>query len=313
MIETKQPLASEVLKGLQVLGKYFVSSLLWLVLNPRGLVQTILQSGGQVVAQVRWLLKPKVIEPVPMTLPFNGEWQVFNGGVNKSDSHSWSIIAQRYAYDFVINGADGKTYAGEGKRLQDYLCWGQDILAPADGVVVALRNDVRDSPHVGGWIDITTPDIRGNYVILQHAPEVFSLCAHLQQGSVVLKTGQSLKRGQLLGRCGNSGHSTEPHLHFQLQDHPNFYLSVGLPVLFENVEQRDLSDKTNPACECIARGYIRKDRAVKAWANASDGTRISSPIHPSFSWVDVIIGLVIFALVLMGIFGFVRRLILLFL
>ncbi|MCS6947718.1 MAG: hypothetical protein NZM12_08900 [Steroidobacteraceae bacterium] len=97
-----------------VLLKYFTSAILWQVLNPRGIAQTVLQTAGQFVAQVRWLLKPKTIHPIPVSLPFNGAWRVFNGGVDKQHSHSWSLVAQRYACDFVISSDDGKSYAGTG-------------------------------------------------------------------------------------------------------------------------------------------------------------------------------------------------------
>jgi hypothetical protein len=306
MAATNESPTSEALRGVKVLLKYFVSATLWQVLNPLGIVQTLMQIGGQFIAQVRWLLKGAPIQPVPMALPFNGEWQVFNGGIDKSTSHSWGLVAQRYAYDFLISQANGKNHMGDGKRPQDFLCWGKDIFAPADGVVISARNDVRDSPHVGGWIDVTTPDIRGNYIVIRHAAHVFSLCGHLQQGSVVLKPGDVVQQGQAIGRCGNSGHSTEPHLHFQVQDHPNFYLAVGLPVVFQNVELRNPSDKTS---ETITQGYIHKGRAVTPLPGTAAGATLTQFVQPQLSWADPLITLITAALVLMGLVSIFSRII----
>jgi murein DD-endopeptidase MepM/ murein hydrolase activator NlpD len=77
--------------------------------------------------------------------------------------------------------------------------------------------------------------VPGNTVVIEHEPNLYSVYCHLKRGSVKVQLGQSLKRGQVLGLCGNSGHSSEPHLHFQLQDGPLFESSWGVEAIFENV------------------------------------------------------------------------------
>lgn len=174
-------------------------------------------------------------------LPFKERWRVYNGGVTKETSHSWDIITQRFAYDFIVQDAEGRSYSGEGRRLQDYYCFDREVFAPADGIVCEIRDGALDFPYPGkGWINVLTRDIRGNFVLIKHGPSEYSLLAHLKKGSVLPRVGDRIRAGELVGRCGNSGMSTEPHLHFHVQDGPSFYSSAGLPIRFVNyVEIRD--------------------------------------------------------------------------
>jgi len=104
-------------------------------------------------------------------------------------------------------------------------------------------------------MDWLTRDIAGNSVLIKHADGEYCLLAHLKRGSVRVRTGQTVKQAQEIGRCGHSGNSTEPHLHFQFQNGKIFYFSSGLPVKFtgfspkndepENFAKQDyLSKKT---------------------------------------------------------------------
>ncbi len=170
-------------------------------------------------------------QQVEYTLPFEGWWLVVNGGTTPETSHSWELVEQRYAYDFVRVDESGEMFAGKGVRLTDYFAYGAAVLAPADGVVVEVRDDIRDWPIVG-TIDFTAPDIRGNFVVIQHAAHEYSLLAHLRRGSICVRPGERVRGGQKVAECGNSGHSTQPHLHFQVQDRPDCFESVSLPVRF---------------------------------------------------------------------------------
>ena len=167
-------------------------------------------------------------------LPFEGTWTVVNGSTDREYSHSWGILTQRYAYDFVITDEEGKAHEGERGAPEAYYCFGEPILAPADGTVVATRTDYRDYHRTDGWLDPLQRDIRGNYVTIDHGGE-YSVLAHLERGSVTVEVGDRVERGQQIARCGNSGNTTEPHLHFHVQDHPNFFLGAGLPVRFASV------------------------------------------------------------------------------
>ncbi|NOZ03308.1 MAG: M23 family metallopeptidase [FCB group bacterium] len=238
--------------------KYFASVFIWQFLNPFGIWQTILQNGGQAIAILRSRISRIAAPHIAMSLPFSGYWTVVNGGVDRLNSHSWNLITQRYAYDFVFNGQDRKSDSGKADGFRGF---GQDVLAPADGTVIKIRTDIRDYAYAQtGAIDILTRDMRGNYLIIRHAEQVYSFIAHLRRNSCTVKPGDQVKRGQILGQCGNSGHSTEPHIHFHVQDHPNFYLAIGLPIPFQNIEieypESHVSKKTTL-------GYISKNCRVR--------------------------------------------------
>lgn len=222
------------------MAQYYLSALAS-TLNPFQLFQQMQQVFGQIGAERRYAKAsyPSIdtFEPmVQYTLPFGGEWLVVNGGVTPSTSHSWDIITQRYAYDFVKLAEGLQRHEGNGRLLTDYACYDQPILAAAPGTIVIVRDGIRDWPHPGvGFIDLFCRDFRGNHVIIQHAENEFTVYAHLIPGSITAQVGDRVQRGQQIGRCGNSGHSTEPHLHFHLQDRADFFTSVGLPVSFSAI------------------------------------------------------------------------------
>ena len=220
-----------------------------------------MQNGGQIIAILRSWVSKVVTPSIPMSLPFEGFWTVINGGLDIQSSHSWNLITQRYAYDLIITNKDGKKYDADASKAENYYAFGQDVLAPADGMVIKVQNNIRDYAYAGtGSINLRTRDMRGNYVIIRHADNLYSLIAHLKQNSCIVKPGDYVKRGQMIAKCGNSGHSTEPHIHFHLQDHPNFYLAVGLPILFKNME---IEYNSSMASKKVEYGYISKNCRVR--------------------------------------------------
>ncbi len=150
---------------------------------------------------------------VRLHAPFLGRW-VCTQGVDGEHTHRglW-----RHALDFEVQGIDGLTYRNRGTDVRDYLCFRMPVISPADGTVVQVIDDVPDNP-IG---EMNLRENWGNAVLIYHAPGLYSLVAHLAAGSVEVREGQRVKRGDALGRCGNSGRSEVPHIHFQLQ-------SVGL-------------------------------------------------------------------------------------
>lgn len=177
------------------------------------------------------------------------------------------MYAQRYAYDFVITDDDGRTHRGDGTANEEYYCFDEPILAPADGAVVSVRNNHRDYHRTNGWLDPLQRSILGNNVIIEHAGGEFSVLAHLERGSVAVEPGERVDRGQRIARCGNSGNSTEPHLHFHVQDRSNVFLGAGLPVQFANVRT------THPCTEPQSheRGYVHAGQRVTAVGDDSNG------------------------------------------
>lgn len=199
-------------------------------------------------------------------LPFNGQWTVVQGGVSEEYSHSWGLSSQRYAYDFLILDHDGKSYSGSPHDVEGYYCYGEDILAPCDGVVLQIGNTSKDSMVLGSSLsDPLIHDLRGNYIIIKHAESEYSLLAHLKPDSIVVEVGQSVRQGEKIASCGNSGNTSEPNLHFQLQNEENFYDAMGLPIVFKeiivkaqenykNYDRRPVLDREKSTKDFISRG-----------------------------------------------------------
>lgn len=176
---------------------------------------------------------------VSYSLPFEGRWVVLNGGVTKEDSHSWEIGSQRYAYDFLKVDDEVKSFRDKRKEVTDFYCYGEAVLSPADGVVEKISSSCADSKIMPfRWMtDPLIRDIRGNYILIRHGEKEYSLLAHLRPGSLSVKEGERVERGQRIGSVGNSGNSTEPHLHFQVQDGKSFYFSKGIPISFSSIHR----------------------------------------------------------------------------
>lgn len=176
--------------------------------------------------------------PVPdhnttiLRLPFEGEWSVFWGGDTKEQNYHHTNQSQRFAFDFVMTDSLGHHARTDGRRNDDYYAWGKNVLAPADGLVVEAIDGVRDNdPAV-----MNQYSALGNAVIIQHSDTEYSVIAHMQRGSVKVRAGDKVSKGQLLGLCGNSGNSTEPHIHYHLQNAPVFQFATGIKTYFEKVK-----------------------------------------------------------------------------
>ena len=164
-----------------------------------------------------------------LRLPFEGEWWVFWGGRTQEANYHRASALQRYAYDFVVR-KDGSTHAGDGRRNDEYWCEGRPILAPAAGAIVAAKDGVAE--NVPRALD--SDEKLGNHVVIDHGNGEFSLLAHLQTGSIAVEPGDEVEAGDRVGACGNSGNSTEPHLHYQLQTGPDFFEAEALPAPFHD-------------------------------------------------------------------------------
>jgi len=166
------------------------------------------------------------------TMPVSDDWFVFWGGTNEFVNYHYVYESQRYAYDLVIM-LDGKSYKDDTMRNENYYAYGKDVIAPADGEVVKVVNHLRDNvPEV---MEESQP--AGNYVVIQHANNEYSLLAHFIQHSLIVKEGDSVKQGDLIGLCGNSGNSSEPHIHFQVMDSPNYLNCKSIRIRFTNGQE----------------------------------------------------------------------------
>ena len=239
----------------------FYPTVMMSVFNPFQLSQQLRQIVGQVRAHRR--IKRTGSDPaeyqtkVSYHLPLKGEWLVCNGGLTEETSHSWGVLAQRYAYDFFKADAEYRRHSGRGNKLSDYYCYGEDILAAADGTVVTVLDKIRNAPLVGyGVADFLCRHFAGNHVVIKHAEGEYGFYAHLIKGTIQVREGDMVKQGQVIGQCGHSGHSSEPHLHFHLQDTPSLFSSMGLPIRFCDLRIKENADSqaASQQAQAIKRG-----------------------------------------------------------
>jgi murein DD-endopeptidase MepM/ murein hydrolase activator NlpD len=184
--------------------------------------------------------------------PLRGIWFVGNGA-SFHTPHRWAI-PEEFAFDIAKLGDSGLTHKGEGTKFEDYFAYGADVLAAADGRVVSAANDQPEDQNAMQRPDETVDaysarlgkeqgerlakgaiGLTGNYVLIDHGKNEYSMYAHLQPGSVRVHKGDQVKAGAIIGKIGSSGNSTEPHLHFQLCDKPDPLMCAGVPVNFSNV------------------------------------------------------------------------------
>lgn len=176
-----------------------------------------------------------------LSLPFKGTWTATNATPGAGNGH-YLNPNQRFAIDFQISVdvAQGQrsNHKGDGSKNSDYYAYGQDILAPADGTVVQVVDGVPENPP--GVTDIYYRF--GNAITLSIGSGEYAVLAHLQPGSAKVRVGDRVSRGQVIARCGNSGNSTAPHLHFQLSDSPTLSLASSLPAQFVRVVRQGVAE-----------------------------------------------------------------------
>lgn len=229
----------------------------WLEFNsasevPRQLAQFVgyqVDRGGLVDGEIAApLMTVDDSPPVTIGPPLQGGDWLVNGGPSNTSYHRRAHMAlggvlkfaQRFAIDYVKIASDGKTYSGDPKQNKSYYCYGAKVIAVANGRVVAIHDGIPENipDPVKRAVKMTLATAGGNYVALYIGYGRYALYGHLIPGSIVVKRGELVKRGQLLARLGNSGNSTEPHLHFQIADAPSFLDANGLPYLYARVAVR---------------------------------------------------------------------------
>ena len=213
-------------------------------------------------------VKPVIYEQkVLLDLPFRGTCLVTDGHDFLAHHRRISLLNRyvkktgitansgRFAYDFMVTDSGGKVYKRDGSELEDFYGWGNPVLAPGDGKIVSAAHDKADNP-----LSITLPPIapeqyerlrrqafehlesvgleglHGNYVIIDHGNDEFSLIDHMQKDSVKVEVGNEVTRGTVLGKIGNSGDSGSPHIHYALQNGIDGRNSEGLPSRFSEFE-----------------------------------------------------------------------------
>ena len=188
-------------------------------------VQRLVAEGD--VSVLEGALVPVETRPLRISPPLRGEWLAANGPSNVSGHRRTQLalggvtsIPQRFAIDFLQIDEQGNTFKGDRSKNENFLAYGKEALAVADGIVVETKDGIPE--NTGGplsrAVPVTLETVGGNHVILEIGPKQYAFYAHLQPGSLRVRGGDRVRRGQVLGLVGNSGNSTEPHLHFHIVD-----------------------------------------------------------------------------------------------
>lgn len=194
------------------------------------------------------------ISPVVLDLPFRGRWLARNSPARRVPSHGTDLFGLRYAIDFIAVDDGGRS----GRRSwrswlwseapEGFVGFGQPILAPASGTVVAAhdaepdhvarRSQVSLVPYALGQAQRVRqglPAIAGNHVVVSIGSSgAYVWLVHLRQGSVRVAPGEEVMVGEQIAECGNSGNSMEPHVHLQATDSPRWSTTRGLPIMFRS-------------------------------------------------------------------------------
>jgi len=145
-------------------------------------------------------------------LPFWGEWSVSQGYDGKiTHLGDWGK-----ALDFVIVDETNQTFQGTGELREDFYCYNKPVIAPLDGYIYEIINTVEENEISG----VNTIDNWGNTLVMNHLNGLFSQISHFKKDTFKVAIGEYVTKGTILGNCGNSGRSPEPHIHFQLQTSP---------------------------------------------------------------------------------------------
>lgn len=178
-----------------------------------------------------------------MIFPFKEEAFVYWGGETMDVNYHMADLSQQYAFD-ILMVANGAPYKGDATKNESYFVFGKEIIAPCDAKVVKVIDGVKD--NTPGTLNKT--DISGNTIILETARKEYLLFAHIKENTILFKEGDSVKQGQVIAQCGNSGNTYASHLHLQLQNTDDLFNTIGAKIYFD---------------ELIVNGQIEKDYMPK--------------------------------------------------
>ncbi|WP_371677500.1 M23 family metallopeptidase [Streptomyces sp. NBC_01276] len=195
--------------------------------------------------------------PVELDPPVTGRWSALNSPADRTPSHGTHRLGQACAIDLVGEGEPGADRQRPPfaalwppvRRNEDFPAYGAPLLAVADATVLRASDRRRDHLSRNSWpaalyqllIEASVRDlggagaVLGNHLVLDLGDGRHALYAHLRRGSLAVRPGERVRAGQLLARCGNSGNSTEPHVHFQLMDGPDPDTARGLPFTWRGL------------------------------------------------------------------------------
>lgn len=182
--------------------------------------------------------------PVIISAPLRGTNWLSASGLSNDSSHRTAALyfdgrpyfPELYGIDFLQIGANGRTFKGDIHQNKNYYCYNQEVLAVADGKIVSIQDGIAENnPHTKQFaVQINEKTLPGNYIIIDLGNNKFAAYGHLIPGSIKVKVGDSVKRGDVIAKLGNSGNSAEPHLHFQMMDNAVFLRTNPIPYGFEH-------------------------------------------------------------------------------
>lgn len=206
--------------------------LAWLPRNNIDWVQVIVMAtfGGLITFHLFQFTKADFLDSVKILSPFGQSATVVQGGNSPLFNHHYHLLSQRFAVDMVFPHY-GKANSED---LKTYPCFGAPIYAPAKGMVVSIEDGFPDV-EIGGS---DTKNPAGNHIVIDIGNEQYIMIAHLKQGSAIVRQGDIVEAKQHVAACGNSGNTTEPHVHIQIQNEPEFMKATRTyPILF--IEQSE--------------------------------------------------------------------------
>ena len=184
-------------------------------------------------------------------------------------------IAQRFATDWVRLFDDGRTFRGDPSDNASYRAFGARVLAVAGGTVLEMVDGLPENvpDPVARAVPITPATIGGNYILLDLGNGVYATYAHLQPGSLKVKKGDRVRKGQALALVGNTGNSSEPHLHFHLTDAPRPFDAEGIPYAIDSFELQAGPSQVTRALREVGASLGFDPAALGAWLRVPAGRR----------------------------------------
>jgi hypothetical protein len=185
--------------------------------------------------------------PIVLSPPLHGpRWIDGDSCCEQIGGHRWARTpingraetAEGFASDLIQLREDGRIYAGPIDKLSSYAYYGVDVYCAGPGKVVEVVRDQADETPGTNPAHITALTAAGNHVIVEMEGKRYAMYAHFAPNSIPVHVGDSVKTGQLLGKLGNSGSSSAPHLHFQVMDQPSSLDARGLPYVFDRITRR---------------------------------------------------------------------------
>jgi hypothetical protein len=179
--------------------------------------------------------------PPALAAPLRGRGYIAGDGCCDAIRHVRALLSlngsfhlsQRFAIDWERIDDERRILRGDPRDTRSYHIYGAPVLAVTDATVVASRNDLPDQPPGKLPAGLPIDEADGNFAILDIGGGAYALYAHMQPGSVRVRAGDRVRRGDQIGSVGNSGNTQAPHLHFQMMDGPSGFASNGIPYVFD--------------------------------------------------------------------------------